>query len=302
MNRRLILTDGSFQMVRSYQVVGDRVRYFSVDREDWEELPTSLVDWKATHKWEQNQSVSIDANSAGMQEAATLDRDEAERRAALNEQMPEIVPGLRLPDRDGVFVLDHFHDRPELLEMISVTGTLNSSRKSKLLHAVTPLAGQHDQIEIDGAGASIRLHEAEPQFYLSLDDKSSDAQAPENAITVPTRNAPAAQNHPHGAASATAGFAIVRVDPRRDVRILGDVRVSAAGKVTQTEDVQPVTTEILPGHHWMRLTPSASLPAGEYALVQILSPTDISKDVWDFSIRPDAPENPDGMVPIVKSR
>ncbi len=307
-NRRLILTDGSFQIVRSYQIVGDRVRYFSVDREDWEELPTSLVDWKATHQWEQNQIAPSSAdgnaneNPSGMQEAEALDREEAAQRAALNQQMPEVVPGLRLPDRDGVFVLDHFNDHPELLEMTAAYGTLNSGPKSKLLRAVAPLAGQRDQIEIDGAAASIHLHDAQPQFYLSLDDHAANAQAPESAVTVPTRNAPAAQNNPHGAASANAGFAIVRVDQRRAVRIIGNVRVSASGKVTQSEDVRPVTTAILPGNQWMRLTPSAPLPTGEYALVQILSPSDISDEVWDFSIHPHAPENPGGTVPIAKSK
>lgn len=307
-NRRLILTDGSFQIVRGYQIVGDRVRYFSADREDWEELPASLVDWKATHQWEQNHTASTGTNEhaneqeAGMQEAAALDRDEAARRAALNEQMPEVVPGLRLPDRDGVFALDHFDGHPELLELAAVSDALNSSAKSRLLHAVAPLAGQRNQIEIDGAAASIRLHDTQPQLYLSLDDHAANVQAPENAITVPTHNAPAAQNNPPGAASAKAGFAIVRVDQRREMRILGNVRVSASGKVTQSEDVQPVNVTILPGQQWMRLTPSAPLLPGEYALVQILSPTDISDEVWDFSIHPHAPENPGGMVPIAKGK
>ena len=34
-NHRLILKDGTFQMVRQYQIVGDRVRYLSQERGDW---------------------------------------------------------------------------------------------------------------------------------------------------------------------------------------------------------------------------------------------------------------------------
>ena len=41
---KLYLKDGSYHAVREYQVQGDRIRYFSTERGEWEEIPTELVD------------------------------------------------------------------------------------------------------------------------------------------------------------------------------------------------------------------------------------------------------------------
>src|SRR5215470_6799756 len=50
--KKLVLKDGTFQLVRGYQRNGDRVRYLSAERGDWEEIPAAIVDWDATARAE----------------------------------------------------------------------------------------------------------------------------------------------------------------------------------------------------------------------------------------------------------
>ncbi len=50
--KRLILKDGSFQPVVKYEIQGDNVHYLSAERYEWEDVPSSLVDWDATKKYE----------------------------------------------------------------------------------------------------------------------------------------------------------------------------------------------------------------------------------------------------------
>src|SRR5258708_4188579 len=59
--KKLVLKDGTFQIAREYQRSGERVRYFSAERGDWEEIPAAMVDWDATAKAEAAATKNEDA-------------------------------------------------------------------------------------------------------------------------------------------------------------------------------------------------------------------------------------------------
>jgi hypothetical protein len=111
-NHRLILKDGSYQLVRQYQLVGDRIRYISVERGgDWEELPQNLVDWEATRKWERDHAApsADEPPSPAMLEARQVDKEEADERDNEKARMPEVAKGLNLPDQEGVLTSSTAH-------------------------------------------------------------------------------------------------------------------------------------------------------------------------------------------------
>jgi hypothetical protein len=304
-NHRLILKDGTYQLVRKYEVVGDRVRYISVERGgDWEELPLDLIDWEATRKWERDHTPkTVDdtdgAASPAMKEAAEIDKEEAAEREDEKNRMPEVAKGLELPNEDGVFVLDTYEGTPELVELLPTE--LNANTKTKRgLSTFNPLAGQKASLELEGAHAKIHLHVNDPSIYLSLEATGHAEQVVSHSMTVSTEGAKEVASRKHGAHSATSGFAIVRVDERRALRIVGAIHMSSNGIVTQDEDVIPAKVEVLPGKHWVKIVPNKPLTIGEYALVEIISASDINQSVWDFRIDPQLGDNVGSLGPILK--
>ena len=300
-NHRLILKDGSYQIVRKYEIVGDRVRYISVERGgDWEELPSDLIDWVATRKWEREQAQLAEDNaSPAMKEAAAIDKEEAAERDEQRARMPEVAKGLELPDEDSVFALDTYQGAPELVELLPNELGIDA-KTHKGLSTINPLAGQRAAIELPGAHAKAHLHVNDPAIYLSLDVTDDAEKVVSHALTVQTYNAKEIANRKHGAHSQQSGFAIVRVDERKAVRVVGAIHISPTGTVSQTEDVMPARAEIMPGKHWVRIVPAQQLLIGEYALVEIISPSEISQRVWDFRVDPQAGDNAGSIGPILK--
>jgi len=298
-NHRLILKDGTYQLVRKYEVVGDRVRYISIERSgDWEELPENLIDWDATRKWERDHATTEVASPA-MKEAEDIDKEEAAAREQAQARRPEVAKGLELPDEDGVFALDTFQGTPELVEMLP--SELGANAKTKHgLGTLNPMAGANASLELDGAHAKVHLHVNDPVLYLSLNARDDAEEVLSHAMTVNTSGAKDVASRKHGAHSATSGFAIVRVDERRAIRVVGAIHMSPNGTVTQDEDVVPTKVEVLPGKHWLKITPEKQLLIGEYALVEILSSSDINQSVWDFRVDPQLGDNPASLGPIFK--
>ena len=263
---RLILKDGSYQSIVKYEVQGDRVRYFSAERYEWEEVPASLVDWDATKKY-------ADELASGKQRVHTETPEEREEREAEEANSPEIAPGLRLPGTGGVFLVETYDGKQEAAEILQNGSEVDQNKKRNVLRAaINPVGGSKQAFELKGPHAQIQAHSGKPTLYVDIDEGASDV-APGDR------------------------FRIVRAEVKNGVRVVGNLKVSFTGKTSQEANVVPATVEKIGKGQWLKVTPQRELASGEYALVEMLGPQEMNLYVWDFGVNPQAPANPNVWRP-----
>jgi hypothetical protein len=263
---RLILKDGSYQAVVKYEVQGDRVHYFSAERYEWEDLPSSLIDWDATNKY----AADLASGKARVHVETPEEREEREAEEA---NSPEIAPGLRLPGTGGVFLFETFNGKQEAAEILQNGSEVNQSKKKNVLRAaINPAAGAKQSFDLKGAHAQIQAHSGQPVLYVDIDEGASDIQPADR-------------------------FRIVRAQPKADARVVGNLKVSLTGKMSQESTVIPTIVEKIGKGQWLKVSPAKDLIPGEYALVEMLGQQEMNLYVWDFGVNPQAPANPNVWRP-----
>jgi hypothetical protein len=294
---RLILKDGSYQVVMSYQVKGKIVSYVSAERGETEELPFDLVDWDATHKWERQHAAPDESAQAP---APAIDpellKEEADRRALT----PEVAPDLNLPEQDSVLALDYFRGQPELVPLVQSDGELNRTTGHNILKQyINPRAASHEIVQLKGIESPVQMHVDAPVIYLRVGDDSGISHGG-TPLVVDTHGAGSGAKTDSSGGAPTSGYVMVRADVRTDARVLASFNIGMLGGTRTQEDVVETTTEMLPGGHWMKVTPVHPLDFGEYALMEVVSEKEINLGVWDFGVHPVAPENRDVIKPQPK--
>ena len=153
-NVKLYMKDGSYQLVREYQVQDDRVRFFSTDRGEWEEVPVSLVDLEKTQ-------AEIKAHEEEVKEnlAANAAEEKAERDAAKEVE--------RIPQENGVYLIE----QDKLTPIKAAESKVVTDKKRTLLKLLSPvpLVSGKATIELDGAHATTGTANREPEFYIRLE-------------------------------------------------------------------------------------------------------------------------------------
>jgi hypothetical protein len=286
--KRLILKDGSYQLVTKYEVKGDRVRYFSAERSEWEEVPKDMVDWAATEQFEKDRAAGKPAP-----EAAEIDKELEAERQAEELKTPQVAPGLRLPEEGGLMLLDTFQGQPELVELQQQGGEVKKNMAGNILRAtINPIASSKQSIEIAGTHAKIQAHATLPSIYVNVEQQDSKV---ENASP---QNPQVPQQQAQEPDQPWDRFHIVRAEIKGAKRVVGNIKIAVYGKVSQEQKLVPTTSEQLTGG-WVKVTPTEPLTPGEYAVVELLGKEGMNLYVWDFGVNPAAPANANatGVIP-----
>jgi hypothetical protein len=285
--RRLILKDGSYQSVTKYEVHGERVRYFSAERGEWEEVPKSLIDWDATDKFEQGREQGKLAP-----EAVELDKQLDAERKAEQARSPQVAPGLRLPDEGGIFLLDTYENQPQLSELQQSGGELEKNTKTNVLRAaINPFAGVKQTIELPEEHARIQSHTTVPSLYINIDSNNNDANQGAPATVQAAGEPPPL--------APTERLKIIRIEVKAGKRVAGAVKIAVTGKMKADERFVAATVTPMTGG-WIKLTPTEPLATGEYAVAEMLGKEGMNLYVWDFGVNPAAPANQSAWKPDPK--
>jgi hypothetical protein len=250
---KLYLKDGTYEVVRGYEIQSDRVRFYSVERSEWEEIPKDQVDFDATRR------AAEEEKQIQHQQVEQARKIETERFPGAGGPGYQVAPGMRLPNEEGVFAFDG--SRVIRLVQSSAEVVKDKKRLALMMAMPAPLLKSRNMVEIAGPKAAIRLREQRPAFYFQL-----SGLKPENIQLVPLR--------------ATKTSRIVE-------KIQGGIGVGKSGEIRQ--DIAIETTEVAPGIY--KVQPKQPLATGEYAFGELLG-ENLNIDVWDFGIETPSKQTP----------
>jgi hypothetical protein len=244
--QKLILKDGSLQMVREYKVDGDRVSYYSMDTHQWEEMPSALIDWDATKK-EAAQEASKDAALVNAVDA----REKAENVQVLNvDASIEPAPGVFLPSDNGLFAFDG-----KTIVTVNQADMKSSVSKGRMVEKVlvpVPIIPTRHTISIIGTRAKLRLTNGQPEFYM----RTPDGSDPE--------------------------LDLIKVKVHGNERQVENVDELFGDTAEVRKTMALMRWQIAPNVY--RYTLAKALDPGEYVLARTVPNDQLSIYLWDFAI------------------
>ncbi len=182
-----------------------------------------------------------------------------------------VAPGLTITKGTLPVALDQYEGKPQLVPIHHSTVAVNNHVAANLVGAAAGSFFYKPKVttELAGAHARTQLHTGSVVFYFFRDEEDD------------TRG--------DGKDSDTMEFALATAVPEKDRRVFARIRYTQLTGHAKREDGLIKTTVEALGDGWFRLTPTAPLAPGEYALTPVpKDPRTFSSVVFDFSLEPEA--------------
>ncbi|MGI8959500.1 MAG: hypothetical protein ACR2IV_07035 [Bryobacteraceae bacterium] len=150
---KLYLKDGDYHLVREYQVLADRIRYYSTERGDWEEIPKELVDLDKTEKQRTSKQDE-------MKKEAQANAEEEQAERALRRQIAAIPvdPGTYYEQGDQV----------KALTMADYKVITDKKRQALKALSPVPLIPGKASVVIQGEHSKFIVNDERPEFFFRL--------------------------------------------------------------------------------------------------------------------------------------
>ncbi|MGH9667419.1 MAG: hypothetical protein ACRD9L_23600 [Bryobacteraceae bacterium] len=152
-NVRLYLKSGDYQLAREYHVLSDRVRFYSVERDEWEEIPLTLIDLKRTEAEIQRKDKE---QKAEVKELAAEDKFEREQRQQIES----------IPQDPGVYRMNN----GKAVALPAGESKIVNNKRRNILKVMSPIpiVSGKANVELDGEHSPNVVHDARPEFYIRL--------------------------------------------------------------------------------------------------------------------------------------
>jgi hypothetical protein len=264
--KKLMLKDGTFQVVREYRREGDRVRYFSEERGQWEEIPASMVDWDATAKDEVANQKAFNAVTDKIH-----NQEEAKRMDNVSDidASLQVGQGAFLPSAEGLFVVEGKSVR--MLEQAGAGVKTDRLRTVEQVLSPIPVVPGKQKVFLTGEHAKLRLRSTTPEFYLR--EAPPDPDDPEHSGPI-ERSGRAGEDGPD--------VVLIRAKMVRKGRELESIGTYFGERIsTNRDEVAVQRWEVAP--HVYRFTLGEALTPGEYAIAEVLE-GGLNYFVWDFGV------------------
>lgn len=151
---KLYMKDGSYQLVREYKREADRIKFYSTERSEWEEVPVALVDLRRTEAEAEGRKAELAAEAKQLS-----DEDNA-----IREQQKEI---LKIPQDPGVYTVGP-DGKLNILKAAEVKIHSNKGRSLLKLAVPAPLVNGKATLELEGEHSLQILDNPKQEFYFQL--------------------------------------------------------------------------------------------------------------------------------------